>query len=121
MAGELKKNAFSFVGTLITLQHMMPPLQKRYIGQFCQLLEPEGLMVFQVPTFMPNYEFDCSDTYEEMRAKRGRGMEMHAIRQVVIFDTLDANGCVVLESLENDMIGVQGAQSTIIIAVKARS
>lgn len=46
---------FDLVYSRITLQHMPWELQRGYIGEFIQLLAPNGLAVFQVPDG-PEYE-----------------------------------------------------------------
>lgn len=42
--------SFSFIYTVLVLQHMPPELSLGYIGEFVRLLEPSGLLVFQVPS-----------------------------------------------------------------------
>lgn len=101
--GDIQKGTFSFVGTLITLQHMVPTLQQRYIAQFCQLLQPGGFMIFQVLTYRSGYSFDCANDYKEMmRIGMRKVMEMHAIPQVLVADTLQREGCRMLEVIEKD-------------------
>ena len=41
---------FSFVITLITLQHVPKPHSLTYISEFMRILKPHGIAVFQVPT-----------------------------------------------------------------------
>jgi 2-polyprenyl-3-methyl-5-hydroxy-6-metoxy-1,4-benzoquinol methylase len=41
---------FTFVLSMITLQHIEPVYSKRYIAEFMRVLRPGGLALFQVPT-----------------------------------------------------------------------
>jgi len=43
-------NAFDFIYSNITLQHMPPRFARRYILEFLRLLKPGGLMIFQIPS-----------------------------------------------------------------------
>ncbi|MDQ2699827.1 MAG: class I SAM-dependent methyltransferase, partial [Actinomycetota bacterium] len=40
---------FSFVLSLVVLQHLQPEFSRTYITEFCRLLEPGGTLVFQIP------------------------------------------------------------------------
>ena len=40
---------FDFVYSVITLQHMPPDLAAGYIAEFCRVLAPGGLAMFQMP------------------------------------------------------------------------
>ena len=42
--------SFEFIYTNIVLQHVAPDLSVRYLGEFFRLLEPRGLLVFQLPS-----------------------------------------------------------------------
>jgi SAM-dependent methyltransferase len=42
--------AFSFIYTTLVLQHMPTELSRAYLGEFLRVLEPGGLLVFQVPS-----------------------------------------------------------------------
>jgi ubiquinone/menaquinone biosynthesis C-methylase UbiE len=41
---------FSFIITLIVLQHMEPRYSKAYIREFLRVLKPGGLCIFQIPS-----------------------------------------------------------------------
>jgi ubiquinone/menaquinone biosynthesis C-methylase UbiE len=43
-------NSFSFIYSTIVLQHIPYPQQVGYIVEFCRVLKPGGLLVFQIPT-----------------------------------------------------------------------
>ena len=42
---------FTFVCSLLVLQHMTPSIARRYIREFLRVLAPSGLLVFQVPSY----------------------------------------------------------------------
>ncbi len=46
--------SFDLVFSLITLQHIPPPLIERYLTEFARIVRPEGLIYFQLPSFAPN-------------------------------------------------------------------
>lgn len=41
--------SFDFIYSSITLQHIPPPANLRYVAEFMRLLRPEGIALFQVP------------------------------------------------------------------------
>jgi SAM-dependent methyltransferase len=43
------ENAFDFIYSNITLQHMAPRYSQQYIQEFLRILSPGGLLVFQLP------------------------------------------------------------------------
>lgn len=45
----LGDQSFDFVYSSITLQHVPPPANTRYVGEFLRVLRPGGVAVFQVP------------------------------------------------------------------------
>jgi len=47
---QLETATIGFVYCHIVLQHMPNDLQKVFIGEFCRVLEPAGVAVFQIPT-----------------------------------------------------------------------
>ena len=42
--------SFTFIYSVLVLQHMPPELSRGYISEFLRLLAPSGLLVFQVPS-----------------------------------------------------------------------
>jgi 2-polyprenyl-3-methyl-5-hydroxy-6-metoxy-1,4-benzoquinol methylase len=51
--GDLRQFAesqFDFVYSSITLQHMPPHFAKRYILEFLRVVDPDGLLLFQLPS-----------------------------------------------------------------------
>ncbi len=45
---------FDLTFSLITLQHIPPPLIESYLGEFARITKPGGLIYFQLPSFAPN-------------------------------------------------------------------
>mgnify|MGYP001597146266 CR=1 FL=1 len=43
-------NSFDFIYSNITLQHMEPRYSQKYIKEFLRILNPKGLLVFQLPS-----------------------------------------------------------------------
>jgi SAM-dependent methyltransferase len=41
---------FSFIYSMIVLQHIPPPLSESYLREFFRVLEPNGLLIFQLPS-----------------------------------------------------------------------
>ena len=48
--GILEDNSVDFVYSNITLQHIPSQLQRTYVKEFCRILSPGGLMIFQLPS-----------------------------------------------------------------------
>ena len=46
----LTAQSFQFIYSNIVLQHVAPDLAVQYLGEFFRLLEPDGLLVFQLPS-----------------------------------------------------------------------
>ncbi len=61
----LPSNAYSFILSLISLQHMPGNLALNYVKEFCRLLEVEGVAYLQMSTFL-------DPTQEVARAKLSR-------------------------------------------------
>lgn len=43
-------NSFDFIYSNITLQHMPPRFATAYMQEFCRVLKPGGILVFQIPS-----------------------------------------------------------------------
>lgn len=46
---QFEDSSFSFVFTSIVLQHIHPTYSKKYLHEFVRILEPGGVLVFQLP------------------------------------------------------------------------
>jgi ubiquinone/menaquinone biosynthesis C-methylase UbiE len=49
---QFPDNAFDFVYSLITLQHVAPRYSQNYLKEFLRVLRPGGLLLFQLPSEM---------------------------------------------------------------------
>ena len=47
---QLSDHQFSFIYSMIVLQHIPPDLSESYLREFFRVLEPEGLVIFQLPS-----------------------------------------------------------------------
>jgi SAM-dependent methyltransferase len=93
---------FDFIFSVIVLQHNPPPLIREILEQFCDVLRPEGLAYFQVPTYRRGYVFELSRYLQSDET----GIEMHAIPQNVVFSVLENRGCQLLEVREDGLVGI---------------
>jgi SAM-dependent methyltransferase len=90
------------VYSVIVLQHNPPPVIHALFSGLLGRLEPGGVAVIQVPTYLPvGYRFDLG----EYESGGGQEMEMHALPQRVIFALARAAGVEVLEVLEDGWTG----------------
>jgi len=87
--------------SIIVLQHNPPPMIKVLLRTILERLAPKGVAVFQLMTWREGYEFDLQ---KYLDAPRARGMEMHVIPQPVVFATVAAAGCHVLEVREDSFV-----------------
>jgi SAM-dependent methyltransferase len=102
--------SFDFVYSSITLQHMEPRHSTKYIGEFLRVLDPQGLLVFQLPSeprrtakglmlrIMPAALFNMYT-----RVKHGAPMELHWVKR--------ADVITFLEHQRGDIVDVQRDQS----------
>jgi 2-polyprenyl-3-methyl-5-hydroxy-6-metoxy-1,4-benzoquinol methylase len=102
--------------SLIVLQHSPPPVISMAIRGAIKCLNMGGVALFQVPTYIPNYEFIASDYIssptEERQLHPSKSYEMHAIRQCDLMKIIDESGGRVLEIYEDDKMGPHYPSST---------
>jgi hypothetical protein len=68
-------------------------------------LKPDGIAIFQVPTYAPGYSFR-SDEY--LSGPKHVDMEMHVIPQVEVFTLIAEATCALREVREDGAIGRVG-------------
>lgn len=94
--------AVDLVYSVIVLQHNPPPVIRELLAGLMGRLNPGGVAVFQVPTYLPaGYAFDPAK-YEDTE---GGQMEMHGIAQREVFALARGAGLEVLEVLEDAWTG----------------
>jgi SAM-dependent methyltransferase len=90
--------SFDFVYSSITLQHVPPPANLRYVGEFLRILRPGGVAVFQVPNGRPVGEGALAQLLYRIRRQYARRAwklirgkhpyEMHQIPRATIEQTI---------------------------------
>lgn len=78
--------------SVIVLQHNCPPIIEYILKAMMDRLNPGGVFMFQVPTYLNGYSF----VYEDYM-RQAEGMEMHCFPQNRIFEIAYANHCIPLE------------------------
>lgn len=96
MLSALHQNAeapkcFDFVHSLISLQHMITPLQAIYLEQLCDVLKPAGVMRIQIPSHTP--ATPACDDVTRSRYRDSGGMQMHYIEPESVRLILGHRGC----------------------------
>lgn len=86
----------------IVLQHNPPVIISRLIRAALGSLNPNGLAIFQVPTYRMGYRFR---TAEWLAASHAPDMQMHCLPQARIFEIIAEEQCAVLEVREDDWVG----------------
>ena len=107
--------SFGLVVSLITLQHMVPPLQVAYLEQLCEALAPGGVGYVDVGVALAdpvaNPPFECGEFGSH--ARRG-GMQLHALDAQEAVSHLEAAGCTVVTTLHNNFLGAAGQSSQLL-------
>jgi ubiquinone/menaquinone biosynthesis C-methylase UbiE len=86
-------NTFDFIYSNITLQHMKPTYQKAYLKEFLRILQPKGLLIFQIPSEPANTVKGIMIRVLPFAVltKLRRNMEMHAMKQEEVVKLLQKN------------------------------
>ena len=107
---------FDFIYSNITLQHIEPKYSKEYIREFIRILQPGGLLIFQVPDHIKIRglsEFIISiapkslldNTYRKLRYGSQARYEMHAIPKKDIIKLIESNAAKVLDTVKDHNAG----------------
>jgi|GEM_PF-346629 len=83
----------------IVFQHNPPPIIQQLIKNSLESLNPGGIAIFQVPTYIKGYSFRLQEWLESDHAL---DMQMHCIPQRGVFDLVDQANCTLLELREDD-------------------
>lgn len=90
------------VYSVIVLQHNTPPVIEYVISAMLDALRPNGMAMFQVPTYRQGYAFN----YEDYISDAGKRMEMHVLSEKRIFEIADEHHCVPVEVYEYRATGL---------------
>jgi SAM-dependent methyltransferase len=82
----------------IVLQHNPPPIIARILRRMFSLLAPEGLAIFQLPSYAPGYGFDVAGYLGKPNSHE---IEVHCLPQAVVFALAREAGCVCLDVRED--------------------
>lgn len=118
-------NSFDLIYTILVLQHMKPIYAKKYIQEFLRILNPQGMLVFQMPSKLISGEQKLSSLEKIVRRlqaitpsilwvlyRKIKGilffrpkMEMYGIKHKELIDFLENNEGVVLKDLKRQAGG----------------
>ncbi len=100
--------ACDFFYSAIVFQHNPPPVIAELIRRALASLRPGGVAIFQVPTFIADYQFNLKDWLQAMADSR---VHMHCVPQTLVIELIFSQGCKLLEIRED---GFAGSPDTII-------
>jgi SAM-dependent methyltransferase len=86
----------------IVFQHNPPPIIQQLIKNALDSLNPGGIAIFQVPTYIRGYSFVLNDWIKKDHAL---DMQMHCIPQAAIFRLAETTDCKILEIREDNWCG----------------
>ena len=81
--------------SVLVLQHNPPPISSIIIKQFCRCLNPNGIAIFQIPTYNYYYKFIEKDYISSIIS--ADEIDMHVLSQKEIFDIILKNNCKIIE------------------------
>lgn len=94
-----------FFYSLIVLQHNPPPVIVALLRRALAALKPDGIAIFQLPTYIIGYRFDLRGW---LAADHALDMQMHCLPQEVVMEIIYASNCRVLSVREDDWAGAPG-------------
>ncbi len=99
---QFPSDAFDFIYSAITLQHLRPSLTRSYLREFVRLLAPGGLLLFVLPSHraspwiaraMPGNSYARLSSLGRRLLSRGRPViEMNGIRRGEVVRLIEAAG-----------------------------
>lgn len=109
--------AADLIVSFIVLQHNPPPVIAALLARLLRRLNPGGVMVVQIPTYMPvGYRFSVAEY-----APRNEDIEMHALPQREVFAIASEAGVDILEVLEDLWTGFPvGSRSNTFVVQRSR-
>jgi SAM-dependent methyltransferase len=91
-----------FFYSRIVFQHNPPPIIHHLINRTLRSIKPNGIAIFQVPTYRVGYSFRI-DAW--LAADHALDMQMHCLPQAVIFEAIAAEKCDLLSVREDNSTG----------------
>ena len=91
-----------FYYSKIVFQHNPPPIILQLIKNALRALKPDGIAIFQVPTYRIGYHYFIN---EWLATDHALDMQMHCLPQQVIFPVIVDENCVPLEVREDNYTG----------------
>ena len=123
-------NGFDFIYSNIVLQHMRPEYSTAYIRDFCRVLAPRGVAVFQLPSKskLPPEPRSWKDSVRPLIPSRllhwyrlqyrdlppvqpaptqpaRAHMEMYTVPKTQVLELIERNGCCLVDAIENMAAG----------------
>ena len=98
-----------------TFQHYPPPIIYQFIRNALRSLKPDGVALFQVPTYQPEYSFSISDwlSRDDIEAS------IHCLPQQAIFALIAEAKCELLEVKEEPSDLPEGTVSNVFLVRRA--
>jgi len=87
------------VYSILTLQHMPPPLMSEALTTFAHLLKKGGYAFFQIPTHGEKYDYRKFNHYQTS------DIEMHALAESKVHAIFSDHNCNVIATFETDRAG----------------
>jgi phospholipid N-methyltransferase len=94
----------------ITLQHNSPPIQREILENMLKKIKKKGYFYFQIPTYIPNYEFNL-EKYLKIKNEK---MEMHMLPMNQIFEIVYESNCRILNVIRDTSAGLEIESHTFI-------
>lgn len=89
--------------SIIVLQHNPPPIILDVLSHAFAGLNPDGVALFQVPTYAEGYTFSLDEYWSRIAARNE--LEMHFVPQRTILELADRHGMRVLEIMADGYVG----------------
>jgi 2-polyprenyl-3-methyl-5-hydroxy-6-metoxy-1,4-benzoquinol methylase len=109
---------FDVFVSLIVLQHNPPPIMAFMLRTILEILRPDGIAYFQLPTYLEGYSFNIKAYLSSEMLPRG--IEMHVLPQQHVFDIIRVCNCRVLEVREDGWTGIANCISNTFLVQKIR-
>ncbi len=98
----------------IVLQHNPPPVMLFLVRRFLSALEPGGVAVFQLPTFIDGYTFRVAEYLKSMETLDNQ--ELHALPQRALFAAIAQADCEVLSVYrDNSLSDITKVSSRLVV------